>query len=187
MPDLHYAGRILMERGADLLRVEYGYPQTDFLDQPESERDAWLSSDVFAACDAGLAYRPYEKITLVGKSLGTLAMGHLLTDSRFHEADCVWSTPLLTVEWLYSRIEQICPRSMFIIGTADPFYNPDLLDHLQTATRGQSCIVDGAHHGLEVAGDIPKSLAALHQIVEALQAFLTEDAKNREQILDPGE
>lgn len=187
MPDLHYAGRILMDQGADLLRVEYAYPRTDFPDQSESEREEWISSDALAACTAALAYRPYEKITLVGKSLGTLAIGHLLLDSRFQKADCVWSTPLLSVEWLCSRIEQICPRSMFIIGTADPFYNPEILDHLQTVTRGQSCILTDANHGLEVPGDIPKSLAALHQIVEALQAFLNEDTKTIEQTVDPGE
>ncbi len=30
MPDLHYAGLILQARDADVLRVEYAYPKTDF-------------------------------------------------------------------------------------------------------------------------------------------------------------
>lgn len=176
MADLHYAGRILLEQGADLLRLEYTYYRTDFMEQPENEQDKWISSDVFAACNAGLSHRSYEKITLVGKSLGTIAMGHLLADRRFQKATCVWSTPLLTVEWLCSRIEQIHPRSLFIIGTADKFYKPDMLKHLENVTNGRAVVIEGANHGLEIPDSIDKSLFALNQIVQALQEFL--DAKN---------
>ena len=177
MPPLYYAARILLEQGADVLRVEYAYYRTNFLQQSENEQDQWISNDVFAACEAGLSQRSYEKITLVGKSLGTIAMGHLLSDPRFQQAACVWVTPLLTVEWLRSRIEQTHPRSLFIIGTADRFYKPELLNHLKTVTQGQTCILEGAEHGLEIPGDIPGSLAALHQIVLAMQKFLSETAE----------
>jgi hypothetical protein len=187
MPPLHYAARILLEQAADVLRVEYAYYRTNFLQQSESEQDEWISNDVFAACEAGLSQRSYEKITLVGKSLGTIAIGHLLSDLRFQQATCVWVTPLLTVEWLYSRVEQTRPRSLFIIGTTDRFYKPELLNHLKAVTQGQTCILEGADHGLEIAGDIPGSLAVLHQIVETLQAFLNEGTKTIEQNVDPGE
>jgi hypothetical protein len=178
MADLHYAGRILLEQGADLLRVEYVYYQTDFVRQPESIQDPWISSDVFAACNAGLSYRAYTKITLVGKSLGTIAMGHLLADSRFQRANCIWSTPLLTIEWLCSRIEQIHPRSLFIIGTADKFYKPDMLQHLANVTNGHALVIESANHGLEIPDSISKSLMALTQIVQALQEFLDENTKS---------
>jgi hypothetical protein len=178
MADLHYAGRILLEQGADLLRVEYVYYQTNFIVQPENEQDKWISSDVFAVCNAGLSYRSYEQITLIGKSLGTIAMGHLLADARFQRATCVWSTPLLTVEWLCSRIEQVHPRSLFIIGTADKFYKPDILEHLEYVTKGRAAVIEGANHGLEIPDDISKSLTALNQIVQVLQEFLNEGAKN---------
>jgi hypothetical protein len=175
MADLHYASRILLEQGADLLRVEYAYYQTDFVGQAESIQDEWLASDVFAACNAGLSYRPYRKITLIGKSLGTIAMGHLLADSRFQQANCIWSTPLLTVEWLCARIEQIHPRSLFIVGTADKFYKPEVLKHLENVTRGRALVIEDANHGLEIPGSISRSLTALTQIVQALQEFLNEN------------
>ncbi|HSL46155.1 MAG TPA: alpha/beta family hydrolase [Anaerolineales bacterium] len=178
MPPLHYAGRVLLNQGADLLRVEYAYYRTDFQQRPEHEQDKWISSDVLAACEAGLARRQYEKITLVGKSLGTIAMGHLLSDSRFQKATCVWLTPILTVEWLCSRIEQLHPRSLFVIGTADQFYKPDLLKQLQHATHGQVVVLEGVDHSLELPGDIPQSLRILDQIVQALQTFLQEPAKS---------
>lgn len=174
MADLHYAGRILLEQGADLLRVEYAYYRTDFMKKSDSEQEKWISSDVFAICNAALSHRSYKQVTLVGKSLGTIAMGYLLADSRYKNATCIWSTPILTVEWLRSRIEQVHPRSLFIIGTADKFYMPDILKHLEHITKGRVVIVEGANHGLEIPNDIPKSLRALNQIVQALQEFLNE-------------
>jgi len=172
MADLHYAGRILRERGADLLRVEYLYYQTDYLSQSESGQNQRISEDVFAICNACLAFRPYNKITLVGKSLGTRAMGFLLGDERFQKANCVWSTPLLTNEWLRNRIEQIRPPSLFIFGTADDYYKPEILQHLVNVTKGRAVIIEGANHGLEIPESIPKSLEGLGQIVQALQKFL---------------
>lgn len=172
MPPLHYAGRVLLDQGADLLRVEYAYYRTSFQQQPESTQDEWIASDVFAACEAGLSQRSYEEVTLIGKSLGTIAMGHLLSDRRFQNATCIWLTPILTLEWLCSRIEQLRPRSLFVIGTADPFYRPDVLRQLQQATHGQVAVLEGVDHSLEISGDIHQSLLALHQMVEQFQSFL---------------
>jgi len=175
MAPLYYSGRILLEQGADLLRIEYVYYRTDFTEQPESERDKRISSDVFAACKAGPSQRSYEKIALIGKSLGTIAMGHLLADPIFQKATCIWLTPLLTISWLCSRIEQTHPRSLFVMGTADRFYKPDILKILEHINRGRSLILEGVNHALEIPGDIPKSLIVLNQIMQAVQEFLNED------------
>lgn len=80
---------------------------------------------------------------------------------------------MLTVEWLRARIEQIHPRSLFIFGTADKFYKPDILKHLETVTKGRAVVIEGANHGLEIPDSISKSLTALDQVVQALQEFLT--------------
>jgi hypothetical protein len=171
MAPLHYAGRVMLEQGADVLRVDYAYNRTDFTKQSENKQDEWISTDVFAACGTGLSQRSYKKITLAGKSLGTIAMGHLLADERFQKAACIWLTPILTVEWLRSRIEQFRPRSLFIIGTEDQFYKPDHLKHLEAVTNGRAVVIEGVDHSLEIPGDIQKSLRALNQMVEAFQEF----------------
>jgi hypothetical protein len=172
MADLHYAGRILMEQGADLLRVEYRYYETDYLSQSEKDQNQRISEDVFAVCNACLTFRPYNKITVVGKSLGTRGMGFLLGDERFQKAGCVWSTPPLTTEWLRARIEQVRPRSLFIFGTADDYYKPEILQHLVQVTNGRAVVIEGATHGLEIPESIPRSLQGLGQIVQGLQEFL---------------
>lgn len=177
MPPLYYAAQVLIKEGADVLRVDYAYNRTNFAEQPAAEQEQWISSDVLAACNAALAQHSYEKLTLVGKSLGTLAMGYLLSDRRLQGASCVWLTPILTAEWLCARIEQRRPRSLFVIGTADQFYQPDLLRHLETVTGGRALILEGANHGLEIPGDISDSLDMLSQIVQALQEFLREETE----------
>ena len=179
MPPLHYVGRVLLEQGADLLRVDYRYYRTDFMQRPQDEQGQWISSDVLAACEVGMAHRSYEKITLVGKSLGTLAMGHLLSDPRFQGATCVWLTPILSAQWLCTCIKQLRPRSLFVIGTADQFYDPDILNDLRQVTQGQVLVLEGVDHSLEISGEIPKSLAVLGQIVQASQAFLTGTMNGR--------
>jgi hypothetical protein len=173
MPDLHYAGRILMAKGADLLRIEYAYPKTDFMQRSWQEQSDWINEDVRAACEAGLRKRPYKKITLVGKSLGTLAMGHLLDDPRFAPASCVWSTPILASEWLCGQIQKHRPRSLFIIGTADRYYKPAILEKLIGATKGKLLVLEGVDHGLEIPDDVEGSLSALHQIVDAVEEFFS--------------
>jgi hypothetical protein len=66
--------------GADVLCVEYDYYcKPAFRQASGAERDRWLFADATAALEAGLAQRTYEQIVLVGKSLDTLAMGHLIT------------------------------------------------------------------------------------------------------------
>ena len=174
MPPMHFTRRILLEQGADIFSVEYAYNRTNFMDLPQSEQDRWISTDVFAACNTVLAQHPYEKITLVGKSIGTLAMAHLLADHRFQRATCLWLTPLLTVDWLCSRIEQVRPHSLFIIGTSDRYYQPAILKQLEKVTDGHAVLIQDASHLLEIAGDIQKSILALSQIMQSIQEFLNE-------------
>lgn len=176
MPVLYYPTSLLVNRGADVLRVEYDYYRKPaFGEASGAERGRWLFADATAALEAGLAQRSYEQIILVGKSLGTLAMGHLITtDARLAQALCVWLTPLVRNETLRQQIAQAKPRSLFVIGTADSHYDPACLTEVVEATKGQSVVIKGANHSLEIAGSISESLRALERVVQAVDAFLAD-------------
>jgi hypothetical protein len=178
MPLLYYPQRLLVGRGADVLCVEYAYDRhPGFRNLTEAEWDRWFSADIEAACDAGLAQRPYQRLTLVGKSLGTLATAHLLTtDTRLERADCVWLTPLLHNERQRAQIVKAKPRSLFVVGTADTHYDRAVLRELEQATGGQSVVIEGADHSLEIEGSVPRSLDALRQVLDALAGFLGGEA-----------
>src|SRR5205085_11493274 len=125
MPLLYYPARLLLARGADVLRVEYAYQQReDFTATTAEEQGRWVVADVTAACHAVLAQREYEQVTFVAKSLGTLALGAVLAaDARLAHAHTVWLTPLLRIDHLRARIARWGGHSLFVIGTADPYYD----------------------------------------------------------------
>lgn len=174
MPVLYYPRCLLLERGADALLVEYDYHGwVDFRMPRDPERDRWFFDDVVAACEAGLGQRPYSGVTLVGKSLGTLAMGHLLTeDARLSRARCVWLTPLLRADRLRTQMRQARGHSLFVIGTADSHYDPAHLEEVRLASGGESVVIQGADHSLEIEGDTLGSIRAVEQIVRAMQQVL---------------
>ena len=174
MPLFYYAEKLLLERGWDVLRVEYAYnTRSEFQTLPESERDRWLLTDTTAAWRAGLGHRTYERVVLIGKSLGTLAMGHLLTTGdQPPNVGAVWLTPLLDEEWLRQQIQQYGGPSLFVIGTADPHFEPVVLEKMQVATIGEAVVVRNADHGMDIPGNPIASVRAVERVVEALSRFL---------------
>jgi predicted alpha/beta-hydrolase family hydrolase len=174
MPLFYYAGNLLLERGWDVLRVEYSYnTRPEFQTLPEPERGQWLLADTMAAWRAALDQRTYERVVLIGKSLGTLAMGHLLTMSDPPpDVGAVWLTPLLGRERLRQQILQYGGPSLFVIGTADPHFDPVVLEKMQVATTGEAVVVRNADHGIDIPGDPIASVRAVERVVEALGRFL---------------
>jgi predicted alpha/beta-hydrolase family hydrolase len=174
MPLFYYAEHLLSERGWDVLRVEYAYnKRPEFQALPKPEQNQWLLADTTAAWRAGLGRRPYERVVLIGKSLGTLAMGHLLTLADPHPTvGAVWLTPLLSMERLRQQIQQYGGPSLFVIGTADPHFDPVVLEKMQVATIGEAVVVRNADHGMDIPGDPIASVRAVERVIEALGRFL---------------
>jgi predicted alpha/beta-hydrolase family hydrolase len=175
MPLLYYPARIMLSLGADVLGLEYEYNRREeFMTLPGEERKSWLLADVTNACETLLKVRAYQEITLIGKSLGTRAMGHLLTTSDpLREANAIWLTPVFRSEGLCRQIKEWGKRSLIVIGTADPHYNQALLDEIQDATRSEMLVIEGADHSLEIGGDVLRSLDTMEKVIRAIQAFVT--------------
>jgi hypothetical protein len=174
MPLLYYPVEALLQGGADVLQLDYAHSRReDFKAAPAEEQARWLFADVTAAYQAGLTRHAYQQITLVGKSLGTLAMAHLLTQGVPAPTQAVWLTPLLHDDYLTGAIRQWRGRSLFVIGTADPYYAADRLSEMQAATNGETVVVGGADHSLEIPGDVLQSVHVLEHVMQAVQAFLT--------------
>jgi predicted alpha/beta-hydrolase family hydrolase len=174
MPLFYYAQNLLLERGWDVLRVEFAYnTHPEFQTLPEMERNQWLLADTTAAWRAGLGQQTYDRVVLIGKSLGTLAMGHLLTMADPPpNVGAVWLTPLLAEERLRQQISQYGGPSLFVIGTADPHFDPVVLEKMQVATIGEAVVVRNADHGMDIPGDPIASVRAVERVVEALSRFL---------------
>lgn len=171
MPLLHYASHLAREHGADILGVDYAYQQV----AGEVELRQRMAADVGAAVTAAMRQRPeYRKVTVMGKSIGTLAIAVLLEHQILpFETRCVWLTPLIKREEVRDRLLLHPGPSFVAIGTEDPHYDPVWLAQWQGATGGTLTIVEGGDHSLAIAHDVPRSIAALGDIMARLQSFLT--------------
>ena len=103
----------------------------------------------------------------MGKSLGTLAMAHLLsTSALLGKAEAVWITPLSSEDSVRERMRERAIRSLVIDGTRDPEYAPEALvgvEHLA---------IEGADHSVEIRGEAWWSLRAVERALRAIQVFV---------------
>ncbi|MHA1638528.1 MAG: hypothetical protein ACTSUO_02070 [Candidatus Thorarchaeota archaeon] len=173
MPLLYYTIEILLRKGLNVLAVELDYSnQSDFKTASQDDRNVWLHTDVEAAFNSVATCNEFEIKVLVGKSLGTLACGYLI-DKHHELAGCkvIWLTPLLGRHELVDQITKYRPQSLFVIGTADPHYDMELLSRVQEASNGEVLVLSGANHSLEVPGPLSASLEILYEIMEKVGLF----------------
>jgi pimeloyl-ACP methyl ester carboxylesterase len=87
----------------------------------------------------------------------------------------IWLTPLLTDPELEAQVQQYHPRSLFILGTEDPYYHEETLARWVKATQAETLVIPGADHLLEVSEGTIASLHVMEQVVQAIQAFLSHE------------
>jgi len=181
MPLLYYASRVLLARHADVLWVEQAYHLLPGFQQlwgvplPGSEHERRLFDDAAAAYRAVLRQSSYQRVAVIGKSLGTLSMSHLLTsEPALADARAVWLTPLLRDERVCVALRKAPQPSLIVIGSADGSYEPALLDEIRASDRRRVLVIDGADHSLEIRNDMTRSLHVLGQVMDAIESFLSE-------------
>jgi hypothetical protein len=135
---------------------------------------ARLRADAIAAIRAGMAAGEYRQVVLVGKSLGTLVMGELITsDAGFAGAPSVWLTPLLEHDRVAAALKRLDTPGLIVIGSEDPQYDPDLLSEMES--RGHRVLVlSRAHHGLAIDGDALGSAEIPGELVRAVLDYLRD-------------
>lgn len=176
MPLLYYAEFLLLSRDADVLRVDYSYNRRpDLREASQEELSRRLFADTSAALRAGLAQRTYREVTFVGKSLGTLAMGHLLAPEHrpTQTIRAVWLTPILSDTRVREHLMRDHRSSFLAIGTADPRYDVRFVGHIRAETEIETVVVEDANHSLDVSGDVVASVQSVEWVIGALGRWLT--------------
>lgn len=175
-PLLFYVAELMRSLKADVLTVEYAYNRRrDFQECDEAERLRWFLTDVRSAFHTLLKHRSYQRVTVIGKSFGTRAMGYFLTEDDISASVCsIWLTPLLKNFTLRQQLHHYDGRALFISGTADPHYDAAHMTDVQEATNGQVVLIDGADHSLNIKNDIKRSIHELAKVIERIDAFVIE-------------
>jgi hypothetical protein len=175
MPLLHYSIQAILATGINALSVDYDYSNNPgFLKKSIRARSDWLIGDVEAALEFVIKEEKQDVVCLAGKSLGTLALGHLLeTREKLRDAKTIWLTPLIKNPDLMEQMLSYMNDAIMVIGTNDSHYDSNIIDRLNANTQLGGIVIDGANHSLEIEGDVTKSLRVLMQIVTIIQQFLT--------------
>jgi len=174
MPLLHYSVQAILSSGLNVLTVDYDYSNNpEFMKQSVQNRADWVIRDVEAAWRYMTDLENQEVACLAGKSLGTVALGHLLeTYEELREAKTIWLTPLIKNPELMEQMLSYMKNAVLVIGTRDSHYDSDIIDRLNATTLLSGIVVEGANHSLEIEGDVTKSLRVLMQVVTIIQQFL---------------
>jgi dienelactone hydrolase len=171
-PLLHYPTLLFLQRGMDVLQVNTDYTTPAFQSAPPRDQARWLATDAQAAVRAARTQRDYRRLVLVGKSIGTLALAHLVTTAAGEEAGTIWLTPLLRQPQLVEAALRCKGPALFIAGTGDSTYDASALDRIREATGAEALLVESGDHSLEISGDPFQSLHALEEILRFIAGFL---------------
>ncbi|NJN43564.1 MAG: hypothetical protein HC806_01695 [Anaerolineae bacterium] len=175
-PLLHYSMQEMLNQGVDVLQVIYEFSnKPGFWQSGEETRAIWFGSDAKVAMRTVIDTGNYREFTLIGKSLGSLAIGHIATVMpELENARIIIFTPLLTNPKLVKQILEIKGKTLLVTGTNDSFHTPETLKSVRSGREMTIIEVEDGDHSLEVQGDIPRSLEVLNRIMKDVIKFLRE-------------
>ncbi len=166
-PLLHYTTAIMLNKRSDVLLVNYTYSQEELSSISEEE----LTSDVQAVIDSILHNHDYTDFTIVAKSIGTIALSHILKNPDFHSAKAIWLTPLLQRNNVYLALLHNKNVALCIIGDQDPCYIPEKFEEIKKNARLQPSLIEGVNHSLEFTSDILHSIEVLKDVMFKIEEF----------------
>jgi predicted alpha/beta-hydrolase family hydrolase len=177
MPLLYYTTRLLTQRGSDVLQLWADYSSADYQSLSREQRAAWLEEDGRALIQAGQKQRDYGELILVGKSIGTLALAELVFHEEMPENSIsIWLTPLLHLQHVVAAARQLSGPALFVGGNQDPAYAQEGIAQLKGLPNILTITIEGANHSLEIPGDLPRSLKAMQEILQAIADFLARSS-----------
>ncbi len=143
------------------------------------DREGCISTDSGAFARAAFERAAGKPVILAGKSIGTSAMAHALTQvPDLVPGWSIWLTPLWKDEAVFAAIAAAGARAYVLIGTADPQWDPAILEALNkkamklTKSVPTVKVVDSADHGMSVSGNATATAAVLTELKPALTAHV---------------
>ena len=170
LPVLYYPALQLFSSGADVARLEKRYNEVHgFMDQPDGEQDRWLAADAGAVLSASLGRRKYQRVILVGKSLGTISAALCLQNRPdLPRVSCAWLTPVLSHPLVWRELAEGAVPGIVAIGTRDHFFDPHKINQLKTRPNLSCLVFPEADHSLEKDGDVTASIQYIQELTAAV-------------------
>ena len=170
-PALYYPNKLLDLAGWDTLMLTYGYQarNEDFsLDKvPEIMQECARSVGIL------LNERSYERIVLLGKSLGCGVIAFLCqTEPGLADSRAIYLTPPLGTVGFDPLFGETSQPALLVLGSADRFYEEGALENLLQQRDYEWLLLEGLVHSLDIPGDLSASLQAMETITERIIEFI---------------
>jgi hypothetical protein len=174
MPLLYYTTELLLNKGFDILQLWADYNIPGFEDSTQAEQAQHLLQDSQALLNAVNHAHTYDRMLMVGKSIGTLSMTFILNmaDTSI-KRETIWLTPLLNLEPVAHKVQKLSTPVYLAGSTSDPTFDPGIVAQIQAMPNATLDLIKNADHSLEIPGDPYKSIQALSQVVTSLRSFLS--------------
>lgn len=166
-PLFHYATDIYLQKGCDVLNVNYRY-NDNFSMEELSEA---ICFDVAKIIDQVVTESSYEKFCLIGKSFGTIALASELQRPLFRDATAIWLTPLIKRPDVFEAMQNLPNRALSFIGDEDPGYIAERWNQLETNPQIALRLVPGTEHSLEIPGKTLASIDIMKDIMAEIEKF----------------
>jgi hypothetical protein len=166
-PLLHYSSDVFFKKGCDVLKVNYRYPKEVFSALTDEE----FTSDVKFVIDTATKEHTYTKLIFIAKSIGTIALSHLLDKPAYQNAHAIWLTPLLKKTHIYTSLLEKTNTGLCIIGDKDPHYDPKKLEEIKSNNNISLSVVEGGNQSLEYEDNVMGSIDILKQIIMKINEY----------------
>lgn len=180
-PLLRDVAEVFRDRGCDIARFKFRYSEEpDFLNADDEAQLAQIACDGRDIISGLMDPERYQRIWIVGKSLGTISMGAALSEPIFPH-DCVravWLTPSLVGTPLLTQILAQSHKSIVVIGTDDPSFRSEFIAPLEATTNVAIHSVQGANHEFEHEDGANASDVAVSEAVQVISDWVESDRAN---------
>jgi len=163
MPLLYYCRQAMLAAGYDVLQTGYQAVKDPTNLDPAIAEAGRAATALLAAVD-----RPYRRIVIAGKSVGTAA-GARLALAAGRPCPQIVLTPVAATLRL-----GLAPDCVVLAGTADRFLSQAALLDAIPASDPRLHLYPGASHSLLINGDAVASAAILLDAVGVITAFLRQ-------------
>lgn len=175
-PLLYYSKKILQEKGIDYLGIDFKYYENqEFLRMSDTEQDQYFEEDIAMVIDKidELSAR-YEKIILIGKSLGTSVIHRYIKNGRYPNK-CVYILLTPGSEWseIIDDLKEIDNKTLVIGSLEDPHY---LVKNLSDIYNIKNLRLYEIHHGnhLLETNHTETDIDILKNIVKEMSLFIDD-------------
>ncbi|WP_372867755.1 alpha/beta hydrolase [Planomicrobium okeanokoites] len=170
-PLFHYATDIYLQKGYDVLNVNYRYNDEFYDDFSMEELSEAIRFDVAKVIGQVLAESSYKDFCLIGKSLGTIALASELQRPLFRDAAAIWLTPLIKRPDVFDAMLTLPNRALGFIGDEDRVYDAERWNEIKTNPQMTLRLVPGTEHSLEIPGKTLASIDIMKDIMAEIEKF----------------